>query len=207
MCHHHHKSAKTPLSSSQVGNLVLITVFNVFSRVLSIVFSLVSIMLFSSWKKDSLYPASRCRASMELSPHPKDIRVRLVVMSVFLQTPIPIVKDLLSYLICTTKDLLSYLCTKKKNFRRFSTERNRENQNIWLKRTMGVILYAWALERRNKKSSSSQKNFCSCYHTNSNDTISNKGSIFSLSLSEGPFNGQIQHFFLHPFPIFLFHLP
>ena len=34
-------------------------------------FFLESIMLFSSWKRDSLYPASRrCRATMELSPHP-----------------------------------------------------------------------------------------------------------------------------------------
>ena len=45
-----------------------------------------SIMLFSSWEEDSLYPASRCRATMELSPHPNDIRVRLVDMSVPWQT-------------------------------------------------------------------------------------------------------------------------
>ncbi len=35
------------------------------------------IMLFSSCNKDSLYPSSRSRATMELSPHPNDIRVRL----------------------------------------------------------------------------------------------------------------------------------
>ncbi len=35
-----------------------------------------SIMLFSNWKEDSLYPTSRCRVTMELSPHPNDIRVR-----------------------------------------------------------------------------------------------------------------------------------
>ncbi len=52
-----------------------------------------SIILFSSWKEDSLYPASRCRATMGLSPHPKDIRVRLVDMSVPWQTTSPIVKD------------------------------------------------------------------------------------------------------------------
>jgi hypothetical protein len=50
-------------------------------------------MLFSSCKEDSLYPASRCRATMELSPHPNDIRVRLVDMSVPWQMPTPIVKD------------------------------------------------------------------------------------------------------------------
>ncbi len=51
-------------------------------------------MLFSSSKKDSLYPASlRCRATMELSPHPNDVRVRLVDMSVPCQTPSPILKD------------------------------------------------------------------------------------------------------------------
>ena len=50
-------------------------------------------MLFSSWKEDSLYPVSICRATMELSPHPNDIRVRLVDMSVPWQTPSSIVKD------------------------------------------------------------------------------------------------------------------
>ncbi len=33
-----------------------------------------SIMMFSSWEEDSLYPVSRCRATMQLSPHPNDIR-------------------------------------------------------------------------------------------------------------------------------------
>jgi hypothetical protein len=81
MCHH---QVKTPLSS-QVGDMVLI----VHS------FLLESIQFFSSWKKDSLYcdPASRCRATIELSPHPNDIRVRLVDMSVPCQTPTLIVKD------------------------------------------------------------------------------------------------------------------
>jgi hypothetical protein len=50
-------------------------------------------MLFSSWKEDSLYPVSRCRATIELSPHLNDVRVRLVDMSVPSQTPWPIVKD------------------------------------------------------------------------------------------------------------------
>ncbi len=52
-------------------------------------------MLFSSWKKDSLYPSSRScdRTTMELSPHPNDIRVRLIVMYVPRKTSIPIVKD------------------------------------------------------------------------------------------------------------------
>ncbi len=40
------------------------------------------IMLFSSCSKDSLYPVSRSRATMELSPHPNDIRVRSLHMSV-----------------------------------------------------------------------------------------------------------------------------
>ncbi len=56
-------------------------------------FFLESIMLFSSWKKDSPYPASRCRATMERSPHPNDIRVRFVDMSMPWHTCIPIVKD------------------------------------------------------------------------------------------------------------------
>ncbi len=56
-------------------------------------FNLESIMLFSSWKEDSLYPVSRCRATIELSPHLNDVRVRLVDMSVPSQTPWPIVKD------------------------------------------------------------------------------------------------------------------
>ena len=56
-------------------------------------FFLESIMLFSGRKKDSLYPVSRFRTTMELSPHPNDIRVRLVDMSVPWKTPIPIVKD------------------------------------------------------------------------------------------------------------------
>ena len=46
------------------------------------------IILFSS-----LYPASRSRATMELSPHPNDIRVRSLHMSVSWQVTIPIVKD------------------------------------------------------------------------------------------------------------------
>jgi hypothetical protein len=50
-------------------------------------------MLFSSFSKDSLYPASRSRATMELSPHPNDIRVRSLHMSVPWQVVIPIVKD------------------------------------------------------------------------------------------------------------------
>jgi hypothetical protein len=56
-------------------------------------FLLESIQLFFRCKEDSLYPASRCRATMELSPHPNDIRVRLVDMSVPCQTPTLIVKD------------------------------------------------------------------------------------------------------------------
>ncbi len=52
-----------------------------------------SIILFSGWKEDSFYPVSRCRATMELSPHPNDIRVRLVDMSVPWQTPSPILTD------------------------------------------------------------------------------------------------------------------
>jgi hypothetical protein len=50
-------------------------------------------MLFSSCNEVSLYPASRCRVTMELSPHSNDIRVRLVDMSVPWQTTSPIVKD------------------------------------------------------------------------------------------------------------------
>ena len=42
---------------------------------------------------DSLYPSSRYRATMELSLHPHDIRVRLVDMRVSWQTTTPIVKD------------------------------------------------------------------------------------------------------------------
>ncbi len=53
------------------------------------------IILFSIWSKDSLYPASRSRATMELSPHPNDIRVRSLHMSVSWQLVIPIVKDAL----------------------------------------------------------------------------------------------------------------
>jgi hypothetical protein len=68
---------KTPLSS-QVDNLVLIDIFNVVSRVLSIVFFLRTSSCFPpDCKTDSLYPDSRSRATMELSPHPKDISVRL----------------------------------------------------------------------------------------------------------------------------------
>ena len=51
------------------------------------------IMLFSSCSKDSLYPVSRSRATMELSPHPNDIWVRSLHMSVPWQVAIPIVKD------------------------------------------------------------------------------------------------------------------
>ena len=39
-----------------------------------------SIMLFSSCSKDSLYPSSRSRVTMELSPHPHDIRLRVFVL-------------------------------------------------------------------------------------------------------------------------------
>ena len=52
-------------------------------------------MLFSSSSKDSLYPDSRSRATMELSPHPNDIRVRSLHISVSWQLVIPIVKDVL----------------------------------------------------------------------------------------------------------------
>ena len=52
-----------------------------------------SIMLLSSCIKDSLYPASRSRTTMELSPHPNDIWVRSLHMSVSWQFSIPIVKD------------------------------------------------------------------------------------------------------------------
>jgi hypothetical protein len=52
-----------------------------------------SIMLFSSCSKDSFYPASRSRATMELSPHPNDIWVRSLHMSVPWQVAFPIVKD------------------------------------------------------------------------------------------------------------------
>ena len=52
-----------------------------------------SIMLFSSCSKDSLYPASRSRATMELSPHPNDIWVLSLHMSVPWKFSIPIVKD------------------------------------------------------------------------------------------------------------------
>ena len=86
-------SVNTPLSS-QVGNVVLIDAFNVISRVLSMVLFLRASCCFpaETWE-DSLYPSSRCRATMELSPHPNDIRVRLVDMSVPWQTPSPIVED------------------------------------------------------------------------------------------------------------------
>jgi hypothetical protein len=50
-------------------------------------------MLFSSCSNESLYPASRSRATMELSPHPNDIRVRSLHMSVPWQVAIPLVKD------------------------------------------------------------------------------------------------------------------
>jgi hypothetical protein len=50
-------------------------------------------MLFSSCSKDSLYPASRSRETMELSPHANDIWVRSLHMSVSWQFSIPIVKD------------------------------------------------------------------------------------------------------------------
>jgi hypothetical protein len=84
---------KTPLSS-QVGNLVLIDAFDVLSRVLYVVFFLRASCCFPAEKKNSLYPASRCRATMALSAHPQnDIRVSLVDMSVSWQTPMPIVKD------------------------------------------------------------------------------------------------------------------
>ena len=84
-------SVKTSLSS-QVGNILLIDDLNVFSRVLSIVFFL-RVMLFSIRKENSHYPTSSCRTTMELSPHPNDIKIRLVDMNVSRQTPRPIVKD------------------------------------------------------------------------------------------------------------------
>ncbi len=85
-------SVKTPLSS-QVGNLVFIPALQcTFQRLVHSAF-LESIMLFSSCSKDSLYPASRCRATMELSPHPNDIWVRSLHMIVSCQFSIPIVKD------------------------------------------------------------------------------------------------------------------
>jgi hypothetical protein len=49
-------------------------------------------MLFSSSSKDSTYPSSRSRATMELSPHPNDIRVRSLHMGVSWYLTIPIVK-------------------------------------------------------------------------------------------------------------------
>ena len=66
-------SVKNPLSS-QGGNIVLIDDFNVISRVLTRVPSFFSqgIMLFSNCKEDSLYPTTRYRTTMELSPHPND---------------------------------------------------------------------------------------------------------------------------------------
>ncbi len=51
------------------------------------------IMLFSSCSKDSLYPTSRSRTTMELSPHPNDIWVRSLHKNVSWQFSIPIVKD------------------------------------------------------------------------------------------------------------------
>lgn len=51
-----------------------------------------SIMLFSICCKDSIYPSSRFRSTMELSPHPNDIRLRPVHMSVSWHLVIPIVK-------------------------------------------------------------------------------------------------------------------
>ncbi len=50
-------------------------------------------MLFFSCSKDSLYPASRSGATMELSPHPNDIWVLSLHMSVPWKFSIPIVKD------------------------------------------------------------------------------------------------------------------
>ena len=45
------------------------------------------------WSKDSLYPDSRSRATMELSPQLNHIRVRSLHMTVPWQLVIPIVKD------------------------------------------------------------------------------------------------------------------
>ena len=60
-------------------------------------------------KEDSLYPASRCRTTMpplELSPHPKDIRVRLVDMIVPWKTPTPIEKDdFLTEIVMSRRDV------------------------------------------------------------------------------------------------------
>ncbi len=63
-----------------------------FQRLVHSVF-LESIMLFSSCSKDSLYPSSRSRSTMELSPHPNDIWVPSLHMSVPWHFSIPIVKD------------------------------------------------------------------------------------------------------------------
>jgi hypothetical protein len=52
-----------------------------------------SIMLFSSCSKGSLYRAFKSRATMELSPHPNDIRVRSLHMTMPWQLAFPIVKD------------------------------------------------------------------------------------------------------------------
>ncbi len=51
------------------------------------------IMLFSNCSKDSLYPDSRSRTTMVLSPHPNDIRVRALHMSLSWQVVIPLVQD------------------------------------------------------------------------------------------------------------------
>jgi hypothetical protein len=86
--------------SWQVGNSVFIPTWPGRNNPLSMCFGvcvhgpfLEIIMLFSSCSKDSLYPTSRSRATMELSPHPHDIRVRSLHMNVSWQVDIPIVKD------------------------------------------------------------------------------------------------------------------
>ncbi len=97
-------SVKTPLSW-QVDNLVFIPVFmtsrqfGIHSCLQCVFQSLVHgifleiIMLLSTCSKDSRYPTSRSRVTMELSPHPNDMRVRSLHMSVSWQVSIPIVKD------------------------------------------------------------------------------------------------------------------
>ncbi len=70
-----------------------------------------SIILFSNYSKDSLYSASRSRVTMELSPHPNDIRVRSLHMSVSWQLVIPIVKGvLLSEVVI--RDVRNWFCQK-----------------------------------------------------------------------------------------------
>ena len=87
MWHHHLGEDSFVITGRKVG--VLSYLHCVFQRLVHGPF-LESINLFSSWSKDSLYSASRSRATMELSPHPNDIRVPLVHMTVSWQLVIPI---------------------------------------------------------------------------------------------------------------------